>query len=121
MFGEKLAELRRQTRRTQEETAKLIGVAKTTYASYEQNKRTPDTETQNRIADLFGVTLDYLHGRNQTPNWADKKDTIDLRDFLDNNLRVNMAFDGEGLTEEETEKLKIAMTQIFWDKRKQEK
>lgn len=33
--------------------AKELGVAKTTYASYEQGKRTPDIEMQNRIADFL--------------------------------------------------------------------
>lgn len=63
MFGQILTELRKQKRLTQEEMAKIIGVARTTYSSYEQGRRTPDVDVQNKIADYFGVTLDYLHGR----------------------------------------------------------
>ncbi len=65
MFGNRLTELRKQRNLTQNDMAKLLGVARTTYSSYEQGRRTPDVEIQNKIADYFGVTLDYLHGRNQ--------------------------------------------------------
>lgn len=64
MFAEKLKELRKSKKHlTQQNMADILGVAKTTYASYEQGKRTPDTDLQNKIADYFGVSLDYLHGR----------------------------------------------------------
>ncbi|MEB7783026.1 helix-turn-helix domain-containing protein [Mammaliicoccus sciuri] len=54
--------------------AKTLGVAKTTYASYEQNRRMPDNNIQNKIADFFNVTLDELHGRNtnKSKNIEDK-------------------------------------------------
>jgi transcriptional regulator with XRE-family HTH domain len=83
--------------------------------------RSPKTENITKVADYFNVSVDYLLGRNATPKWASQNDTIDLKDFLDDNLKLNMAFEGEGLTEEELERLKVAMTQIFWDKRKREK
>lgn len=83
--------------------------------------RSPKAENLQKVADYFSVSTDYLLGRNDTPEWATEKDTLDLEDFLSGNLKVNMAYGGEDLTDEEIERLKIAMTQIFWDKRKQEK
>lgn len=71
MFGYRLLELRKRKKLTQVEMAKILGVARTTYSSYEQGRRTPDVEIQNKIADFFGVSLDYLHGR-------DDKDEKDL-------------------------------------------
>ncbi|BAK94158.1 helix-turn-helix domain-containing protein [Tetragenococcus halophilus] len=69
MFAERLKELRKsKPHLTQTDMAKHLGVAKTTYASYEQGKRTPDAELQHKIADYFGVTLDYLHGREAEKN-----------------------------------------------------
>lgn len=65
MFGQILTELRKQKRLTQKDMAKILGVARTTYSSYEQGRRMPDTDLQNTIADFFGVSLDYLHGRSE--------------------------------------------------------
>lgn len=70
MFGRILTELRKQKRLTQKEMADILGVARTTYSSYEQGRRMPDTDLQNTIADYFGVSLDYLHGRSETKEKA---------------------------------------------------
>lgn len=88
---------------------------------YQWKKRSPSPESLSDVAKVLNVSVDYLLGNDDKPEWADKKDYIDLNDFLNDNLRVNMAFNGENLTEEEIERLKVAMTQIFWDKRKREK
>ena len=48
---------------TQGYAADQIGVARTTYTSYENGTKTPPLETVNIIADLFEVTTDYLLGR----------------------------------------------------------
>ncbi|KRO00923.1 helix-turn-helix transcriptional regulator [Companilactobacillus kimchiensis] len=120
MFSNTLKKLRSKTHRTQKEIAKALGVAPTTYASWEQGKREPDQAATIRIADYFNVTLDYLYGRNETPQWAKQKDTIDLKSFLDKNL-VGAFYDGDELTDEQRDKLKIALTQIFWDQRKKER
>lgn len=69
MFGENLMKLRKANNLTQEELAKKLGVARTTYSSYEQNRRMPDIDVQNKIADLFEVSLDYLHGRTDKKNY----------------------------------------------------
>ncbi|MFR4285576.1 MAG: helix-turn-helix domain-containing protein [Enterococcus italicus] len=63
MFGHRLMDLRKQKKLTQAEMADILGVARTTYSSYEQGRRTPDVDIQNKIADYFKVSLDYLHGR----------------------------------------------------------
>lgn len=86
MFAERLKELRKsKPHLTQTDMAKMLGVAKTTYASYEQGKRTPDTEMQNKIADYFDVTLDYLHGRTDKKHYYDltEKDERDIAKELE--------------------------------------
>ncbi|WP_430535922.1 helix-turn-helix transcriptional regulator [Listeria rocourtiae] len=65
MFGDILMKLRKQKKLTQEDLASALGVARTTYSSYEQNRRMPDAEIQNKIADFFDVSLDFLHGRQE--------------------------------------------------------
>jgi len=88
---------------------------------YRWKTQTPKLDKLEAVAKVLDVSVSYLLDKDETPEWADKKDSIDLKEFLDNNLNVNMAYDGEDLTEEEIERLKVAMTQIFWDKRKREK
>ncbi len=98
MFGERLKELRKSKGRlTQVDMAKYLGVAKTTYASYEQGKRTPDIDLQNKIADYFGVTLDYLHGREEKeePEFSDKQMTVAAHiddDVSDDEMKEILSF-----------------------------
>lgn len=66
MFGDKLKQLRKQKKLTQEELANILDVARTTYSSYEQGRRMPDPEIQKRIAEYFNVSLDFLHGRKES-------------------------------------------------------
>lgn len=121
MFAERLKELRKkETGLTQERLAHQIGMAKTTLASYEQGKRQPDLATLAKIAERFSVTTDYLLGKNQTPSWATKKDTKDLKEFLESN-EGSMTFGGVDLTPEQDAQVRVAMATIFWNEKKKEK
>jgi len=60
-MGERLRELR--GKRTQAEIASAIGVKSVTYATYENEQRDPTYKTLLKLADLHGVTTDYLLGR----------------------------------------------------------
>lgn len=48
---------------SQQAFADAFGVAQTTVASWECGKREPKFDTMQRLADFFGVTVDYLLGR----------------------------------------------------------
>ncbi|WP_282801173.1 helix-turn-helix transcriptional regulator [Secundilactobacillus kimchicus] len=117
MFPIRLKELRKLKGFSQSELAKYVNVSQQTIGSWEVGRSEPNIETLQRLASLFGVTVDYLLGKNQTPKWANEKDTNDLQRFLSDN-EGSMTYGGEDLTEEEKEKLKIAMTQIFWSRHK---
>ena len=47
---------------SQEQLARLLGVDRSTISSYESNVRQPPLDTLSRIADVFGVSTDYLLG-----------------------------------------------------------
>nr|WP_286887017.1 helix-turn-helix domain-containing protein [Aneurinibacillus sp. UBA3580] len=64
----RLKQLRQQKRLTQEETAKLLNISRGTYAHYEIDKRQPDFVTLEKLADFFGVSIDYLLGRVDDPH-----------------------------------------------------
>ena len=48
---------------TQSEVASALGVSSVVYSRYETGKRQPSIDTLIQIADIFGVTVDYLLGR----------------------------------------------------------
>lgn len=60
---EKLKELRREKKATQEEIAKYLGIKKQSYSRYELDIAEPNIENLIKLADYFGVSVDYLIGR----------------------------------------------------------
>ncbi|MCY1094111.1 helix-turn-helix transcriptional regulator [Bacillus safensis] len=60
MFKDRLIQLRKNKKLTQEQMAEKIGIHRGTYANYERGHRQPDYDTLLKIADFFEVTVDYL-------------------------------------------------------------
>ncbi|RRG08658.1 MAG: XRE family transcriptional regulator [Lactobacillus sp.] len=116
MLGDRLKALRQETGKTQESVANDLKLTRASYSHFENNRNQPDGETLIALANYYNVTTDYLLGNNQTPEWATEKDTIDLGNFLNDNAKF--AYNGSSLTDEEKEKLRIALTQIFWKRHK---
>lgn len=69
MFGEKIADLRKERGLSQAELANSLGISRSALSLYEIEKREPDNEILMRIANYFGVSTDYLLGNSViTPN-----------------------------------------------------
>jgi len=68
MIGEKLVQLRKEKKRTQQEVADYLGVTRPAYTAYEKDSRNPDYETLKKIATYFNVTTDYLLGNSDIKN-----------------------------------------------------
>lgn len=62
-YGQRLKELRQSRNMTQEQLAERLHTSRSRIGMYEQGRRQPDFETQEAIADLFNVNIDYLFGR----------------------------------------------------------
>ncbi|MGW8939750.1 helix-turn-helix domain-containing protein [Bacillus wiedmannii] len=62
MFGTRLHTLRKERKLRQEDMAKQLGIARTTYAMYEQGNREPDYNTLIKLATFFEVSIDYPLG-----------------------------------------------------------
>lgn len=60
---ERLKELRLKKKLLQKDVADYLGVNRTTYVKYETGASQPDNDTLSRLADFFGVSVDYLLGR----------------------------------------------------------
>ena len=51
---------------TQAEVASALGVSSVVYSRYETGSRQPSIDILIQLADIFGVTVDYLLGRGRT-------------------------------------------------------
>ena len=63
LFPTRLKALRKSMNLPQEQLARLLDVDRSTISSYESSLRQPSLGTLSRIADVFGVSTDYLLGR----------------------------------------------------------
>lgn len=66
MLAKRIKLLRKQKGLTQKQLADLLDISASTVAMYETGRREPDTQTLNKFAELFGVSVDYLLGREKT-------------------------------------------------------
>lgn len=60
---ERLRELRLSIGKSGEEMSKYLNISNPAYYKYENGKAEPSIDTLIKLADLFGVSLDYLCGR----------------------------------------------------------
>lgn len=60
MFGEKILEQRKRKGITQQELADALNISRSTLAGYEAENKKPSYKVLVRIAEYFGVTVDYL-------------------------------------------------------------
>lgn len=64
----RLKELRKNKGLSQTDFARKFGVAQNTVSNWENENRVLDTSTANEIANFFGVSVDYLLGRESAPD-----------------------------------------------------
>lgn len=62
-FNDRLRKLRADNGYTLKVVAQGIGIPLSTYSNYEQGIREPSLDTINRICNFYGVSADYLLGR----------------------------------------------------------
>lgn len=58
----RLKEARKKSRLTQTDVAKIIGISQTGYSDWETGKNRVDARSLGRLAELYGVTVNYLLG-----------------------------------------------------------
>ncbi len=79
MLGEKIRGLRLARGMRQEELGRRIGASKQSVSNWENGNILPSIDVLLRVADFFGVSTDYLLGRDE-----------------------RRTFDAEGLTDEQS-------------------
>lgn len=63
----KLKELRKSKGLKQADVAKALSISTQVYCNYENGQRQPNPEMLQKLADFFGVSVDYLLGRDELP------------------------------------------------------
>ena len=101
---ERLKELRTAQKLTQQQMADYLGVDRTTYVKYETDKSEPTFDTLQKLADYFGVTVDFLMGRDTIEKPAATMDD-ELNEYLEelkNREDMRMLFSlAKGATKED--------------------
>ncbi|AEE98054.1 helix-turn-helix domain-containing protein [Mahella australiensis] len=64
----RIKELREEAKISQAELASILGVTQQALSNYENGLREPDLDTINKIANYFGVSIDYLLCRTNVRN-----------------------------------------------------
>ena len=66
-YGQRISYLRESHKLTQTELARRLGITRASLSHYETGRRVPDFDTLAKMADLFGVSVDYIIGRTEQP------------------------------------------------------
>ena len=91
----KLKELRLNKQMTQIQVAEYLKITKQGYSHYETGTREPDVTTLRRLADLYGVSIDYIVGRNSPDTIVitnDKADNL-YQKYLNADINIREAID----------------------------
>lgn len=70
MYGERLKYLRNTANLTQEQLGKLFEISARAVSNYENESRQIPIDLQLKIANYFDVTVDYILGRTNEPNYS---------------------------------------------------
>lgn len=120
MFRLRLKELRESVGLSQYAFAEKFGISQSTVGNWEAGRREPNSATMQRIADFFGVTVDYLLGRDEPkkekPPVITEKDEKDIQKRIINVLDDlhagdGLMYDGEPMDEETRELIALALEQ----------
>lgn len=85
-----LKRARENTGLTQSQVADMLGISDGTYKNYEQGKREPNNTLLLKIADLYGVTTDYLLGRELAPAPVDPFEVLGFKKTVDDDEFVRL-------------------------------
>lgn len=110
MLGKRLKVARMEANLMQKEAAQKLGISNTTLSQYEKGQRNPDPTTLSKLANLYGVSVDWLLDRKlekSQDNLNEDKDTtlsiLDLEEAIEKIEKGKVHFGGHYLKEEDRE------------------
>jgi len=82
-------------------------------AIYRWKRQTPSVDKITKVADVLGVTVDYLLGKNNTPEDATSQEVRDLHRILD---QGKLAYREEPISDEALDAVKNLLEGYYWAK-----
>ena len=83
----RLRECRENAKLSQKYVALTLGISAPSVANWERGKTNPSNENIVKLADLYGVSIDYLLGRTDDPRGADEVTIADIDFALSGEIR----------------------------------
>lgn len=80
--------LREQKKKSQTEMAEILHISRQAYNFYENGQREPKIDMLLKMADYFGVSVDYLLGRSNPPAECNNTNTETAQQRLQNKIRI---------------------------------
>lgn len=110
MFIERLKKLRKKEKLTQKDIATFLNISQPAYQQFESGKKKMNLETMEKLADYFNVSIDYLLGKTDIPDF-------DLEIDIDNAIDNSVAYDGKPITDNDREIIKDFLKEYFANKK----
>ena len=123
-FGEKLRTLRLQKKMTQAELGKQAGLGLNTISNYEKGSTYPrDRSVYVRLAEILGVSADYLHNENddfivaaaERYGYSGKKQAMKLVE------EMGGLFAGGELSDDDLDGVMRALQDYYWKAKEENK
>lgn len=119
VFSKRLKMLRLEQKKTQQDLADVLGVRRSTYGEYERSKIVPPYDKIEKLANFFGVSVDWLVGNTNFKTHEEKfgmSDSLpdismEMKQILDQlqNDQKALMFNGKALDDESRELLKNSL------------
>lgn len=114
-FGERLRDLRVSRSLHQSQLGNLLGLSPSAIGSYERNLREPAYKHLAEMADLFGVSVDYLLCRTDEPLTVEAFKKLDAREMLQLLSEYDVLIGSYKLQESDKNRLYDVARGLFWD------
>lgn len=96
-----IKELRKQNNKTQTEIAQQLNITQQTYAKYELGNLEPNIQILCKLADFYGVSLDYLVGREFSNKYGyiseDEKTLLNVYRTLNEQNKIRIVAEATGM------------------------
>lgn len=106
---------------SQKQLAQILNVSQQTVGSWEVGRTEPDAKTLTKLANVFGVSVDYLTGYSPSSKAVSQEHLTNvnnrIKEELGENVKV-MFHDINSFDDDEMEQLKFAIEMIKNGKRK---